>query len=634
MLTLLLALVIGQAPAERPRPFVVEVVDEETKRGVPLVELRTVNNILYVTDSNGLVAFDEPGLLGKLVFFSVRSYGYEFAKDGFGIRGRALQTEPGGTARLSVHRALPAERIYRVTGGGIYRDTILAGLEAPIHAPLLNAEVLGQDSVLAAIYGGKIHWFWGDTNRPGYPLGNFHTPGATSLLPSRGGLDPAVGVDLTYDPDEKGFARPSAKIEGEGPTWLSGLTVLRDPSGRERMFATFDKIRNMLQTYRRGLVEWDESKREFHPIAEVPLDAPLYPQGHPFLHTVNGVEYVYFASPFPLTRVRATPEAFLDLSQFEAFTPLKPGATAEAKEVERDANGQIVYGWKAGTAPARSGELDRLNGRKAMRLDESILPVRDVASTRSITPHGGSVNWNEFRKRWVAIFVESGGDSFLGEVHYAEADTPLGPWVYARKVATHSDGGLAYSFYNPKHHPFFDEDGGRTIFFEGTYANTFSGNIDQTPRYDYNQVMYKLDLGRPEMILPVPVYALSDAGPAGPMGTGGGDHPERHGQPVQFFAPDRPGMAETVPVYGAKTRAGSIDLAFGMGEGDPLFYAIPYGSKRVPLTTLPLLEFVHDDGIRHAYTTDLEWAAAGYRRTGQILGHVWRNPMKVVLPRE
>ena len=346
------------------------------------------------------------------------------------------------------------------------------------------------------------------------------------------------------------------------------------------MFATFDKIRNMLQTYRRGLVEWDEAKREFRPIAEIALDAPLYPQGHPFLHMVNGVEYVYFAFPFPLTRVRATPEAFLDLAQYEAFTPLKAGADAEAKEVERDAGGRIVYGWKKGTAPARSGDLERLNGRKAMRLDESILPVRDVLTTRAITPHGGSVNWNAYRKRWVAIFVEAGGDSFLGEVHYSEADTPLGPWVYARKVATHADGGLAYSLYNPKHHAFFDEDGGRTIFFEGTYANTFSGNIDQTPRYDYNQVMYKLDLGRPEMVLPVPVYALSDEGPAGPMGAGGGDHPERHGRPVLFFAPDRPGMADAVPVYGAKTPAGSIDLAFGKGEGDPLFLRDPVRWKK------------------------------------------------------
>ena len=43
-----------------------------------------------------------------------------------------------------------------------------------------------------------LYWFWGDTERVSYPLGNFSASGATSELPGRGGLDPNVGVDLTY----------------------------------------------------------------------------------------------------------------------------------------------------------------------------------------------------------------------------------------------------------------------------------------------------------------------------------------------------------------------------------------------------------------------------------------------------
>ena len=43
--------------------FRIQVVDKATGRGVPLVELKTVNQIRYVTDSNGVVAFDEPGLV-------------------------------------------------------------------------------------------------------------------------------------------------------------------------------------------------------------------------------------------------------------------------------------------------------------------------------------------------------------------------------------------------------------------------------------------------------------------------------------------------------------------------------------------------------------------------------------------
>ena len=89
------------------------------------------------------------------------------------------------------------------------------------------------------------------------------------------------------------------------------------------------------------------------------------------------------------------------------------------------------------------------------------------------------------------IVVQRGGkSSFLGEVWYAEADAPEGPWQDARKILTHD----RYSFYNPVQHPLFDQDGGRTIYFEGTYSTTFSRENDPTPRYDYNQMMYRLDV--------------------------------------------------------------------------------------------------------------------------------------------
>ena len=83
----------------------------------------------------------------------------------------------------------------------------------------------------------------------------------------------------------------------------------------------------------------------------------------------------------------------------------------------------------------------------------------------------------------------------MGEVWYAEADAPEGPWTNAVKIVTHED----YSFYNPKQHPMFDRHGGRVIYFEGTYTATFSGNRDKTPRYDYNQIMYRLDLADPRL---------------------------------------------------------------------------------------------------------------------------------------
>src|ERR1043165_3645190 len=65
--------------------------DEQSGRGVPLVELRTVNNVAWWTDSAGLVAFEEPGVMGEEVFFHVNSPGYEYPKDFFENRGLKLR---------------------------------------------------------------------------------------------------------------------------------------------------------------------------------------------------------------------------------------------------------------------------------------------------------------------------------------------------------------------------------------------------------------------------------------------------------------------------------------------------------------------------------------------------------------
>ena len=44
------------------------------------MELQTTNNIRHYTDSHGVVAFHEPGLMNRRVFFAVKSHGYEFPK--------------------------------------------------------------------------------------------------------------------------------------------------------------------------------------------------------------------------------------------------------------------------------------------------------------------------------------------------------------------------------------------------------------------------------------------------------------------------------------------------------------------------------------------------------------------------
>ncbi len=76
MLPLLRALLLAICGPTGAGPFAIEVVDEATGRGVPLVELTTTSGVSYVTDSAGLVAFNEPGLMNQRVFFQIKSHGY------------------------------------------------------------------------------------------------------------------------------------------------------------------------------------------------------------------------------------------------------------------------------------------------------------------------------------------------------------------------------------------------------------------------------------------------------------------------------------------------------------------------------------------------------------------------------
>ncbi len=88
-----------------------------------------------------------------------------------------------------------------------------------------------------------------------------------------------------------------------------------------------------------------------------------------------------------------------------------------------------------------------------------------------------------------------GKPSAFGELWYAEADAPTGPWGKAVKVLTHDH----YTFYNPRLHPEFTPEGSPILIFEGTYTKEFSDAKEFTPRYDYNQMIYRLDLNDPKL---------------------------------------------------------------------------------------------------------------------------------------
>ena len=464
---------------EAARHFALHIVDSQTGRGVPLVEVKTVSNLRLWTDSAGYIAMDDPALLGRKVFFHISSHGYEFPADGFGIHGVRLDVVAGGEATLKINRINIAERLYRITGEGIYRDSVMLGKKAPIAEPSLNAEVVGQDSTLNAIYQGKLWWFWGDTMRQSYPLGHFSTAGATSALPGDGGLDPAVGVNLKYFVDESGFSRPMVPPIGGQLHWIDGVVTLKDDQGRERMVATLLRLKSLSEWVGRDFVVFDDDKAVFQSQKMLDLKSPFLLCGHPFRHAVDGVDYFYCGEFFPNLRVKADWKSVSDPDAFEAYMPASDDA------------GKQSWAWRKHVSPAAyEAEEKGIRSGKA-KPEEMPFQLTDASRGRFVQAHHGSVCWNEFRHKFVMITAEHGGtSSFLGEIWYAEADAPEGPWHAARKILTHD----RYSFYNPVQHPFFQQEGGRVIYFEGTYAATFSRDSDFTPRYDYNQMMYRLDL--------------------------------------------------------------------------------------------------------------------------------------------
>jgi hypothetical protein len=495
---------LAAPPTPSPgRYFAIEVVDGQIGRGVPMVELQTTSSVRYYTDSNGLVAFREPGLMNKRVWFGVSAHGYEFPADGFGSRGVTLETRPGGSARLTVKRLNIAERLYRITGQGVYRDTVLLGRRPPVAEPLLNAEVTGQDGVLNAVYRGKLYWFYGDTSRLSYALGNFSMTGATTELPGR--IDPSVGFDLKYFVGRDGFARPMAPMKGEGVVWLFGLVVLPDESGRERLLASFQRRRGLGRVLENGFVVYNDEKDLFEKLKGVALDPPLFPRGYPFRVRRGGTEYLYFTAPYPAVRVRADWKSYLDPASYEGYTCLKPGTRSGGKDrvqFDRDARGKLVWGWKKDTPPLNPRDQEDLITAGRMRREETPFRLRDADGGKPILLNSCSCFWNDYRKRYVMIASELFGATMLGEVWYSEADQPEGPWGPARKIITHANKkGDAHDFYNPTQHPFFDQEGGRVIYLEGSYVNTFSGNPHPTPYYEYNQIMYRLDLSDPRLRL-------------------------------------------------------------------------------------------------------------------------------------
>ncbi len=431
-------------------PCRITIRDQATQWPVPLVELRTTDQRRWVSDNAGVIAFDLEEAMGQPTWFSVRGHGYGVPPDGFGYEGVLLTPQPGGDLTVTVHRRILARRIGRLTGAGRFSESAKLGDPVP-HDPTPN--LLGCDSIQTAVHDGRLYWFWGDTTVRKYRLGIFHATGARSAVAPLARLEPPLQLALDYVADERGLPSAVAPMPGNGPTWLTGVVSLPDQHGQSRLVASYMKVEPPLTVYEWGLAVWDKSSQQFvrervlwTKSEESPQPPPI-PQGHAvFWDDGADKHWVLFGDPLPKLQCPANYESWRDPQHWRIVTP-----------------------------PESLGSF---------------------ADQRAVRPHSGAIAWNQFRKRWVTIFMEQfGKPSAFGELWYAEARQPFGPWGKTIKVLTHDN----YSFYNPTLHPQFVTGDSALLFFEGTYSATFTDHAEPTPGYDYNQILYRLDLDDPAL---------------------------------------------------------------------------------------------------------------------------------------
>jgi hypothetical protein len=419
-------------------PFAIDVREKATDMPVSLVELRTTGQLRFVSDNAGRIAIDTPELMDREVWFEVIGHGYTVPKDGFGFRGVKLTPKPGGQIKVIVERTMIAQRLGRLTGSGLFAESQKLGLE--VNFP--ESGIVGQDTVQTSIYRGKRFWLWGDTTLADYPLGIFDATAATTDLKFLDALQPPLKPNFRYFRDANKRPRSVAKMPGVGPTWVFGVTSLQDAGGVEKLVGCYCKIRNHLEAYEWGLCVWNDQTEQFDPLRTIwtksdkTPNAPLVPNGHASRwKDAAGQEWLLFGEPFPHLRMPATYEAWQDPTL-----------------------------WKSLEAPKQLG---------------------------SIKVHHGSIGYHEWRKKWVAVFTQKDGkSSSLGEVWFTESESPFGPWREPIQVLTHDN----YTFYNPKVHVDMLGKDSPILFFEGTYTAEFANHAAPTPRYNYNQILYRVDL--------------------------------------------------------------------------------------------------------------------------------------------
>lgn len=434
------AIVISGAAVAAAMPFRINVVDAECGWPVPLVQFTTLDGQVFVSDNAGVVGVDSPELFGRRVRFSVEGHGYDVPKDSAGEKAVVLDVRQGGKVVVKMNRSVLARRLGRIGGTGLFVESRKFGE----HLDKVDQGEVGRDSVQCRQFGDRLFWLWGDTSMQHYAIGIFNTTAAYTKNPAFP-RDPKPPVYPPYDQirDDKGKVRGVIKAQGSGPIWVFGLIDLKDRAGRDHLGGAWSQIRGFCDAYKNGLCEWNAKEDSFDVTLQLmDKDNKVFPEFFPDNNPVRwtdprGKKWLLYGFPFPHHRIPDSYEAWRDTNTWERVD------------------------W---------------SGREK---------VAKMADGSRIESASGQMMWSSARKKWVGICQRK---LDFGSLVYMEADSPFGPWTGGRVVVRHEN----YTFYNPVIHLECGADA-PYILFEATYTDAFVNNPNPTPRYNYTQMLYRLD---------------------------------------------------------------------------------------------------------------------------------------------
>ncbi len=424
--------------------------------------VRLSNGVEHITDSAGWIRIEEPGLMHSRILVDVSSPGYRMPPGDKSAAGLEIALSPASEITVPLVRVDIAQRIYRVTGTGIYRDSELLKREVPL--PLGNhaAGLVSAWGVQRAALGTKVLWCWRQALLSNERNPSLNVVGAWSDHPEHGGLDPTQGIHYSYHTSGSDQAHSLLTADEPGGIWMEGLTSVPDESGKLQLVAHYTREGTKGERAEHGIAIWTEQKR-FERIVILGDEYEWqFPAGQCVTRRGEDAEWCYFAAPFCRVRCPARLDAVRNPGSYQALA--------------WDRN-QQKHTWQQERPPLTQREESV--GVADGSITQPLTQVENATTRRPVSIQESSIEWNPHHRCYVMIASSADGDLWFSESPHIQ-----GPWKNAIRILSADPGKCAA----PVQHPFMNQEGGRIIWFETAYLES------SLPRYDGTELMYRLDL--------------------------------------------------------------------------------------------------------------------------------------------